>query len=149
MHLIIKVRQNGYLSQYAAFIREYFPDLSIELQDKIPFKELLPRADFYISFYSQTLFEASSLGIPVLYFHKDLEYLQPPFNGNSELTTAVSFEDLLQKLDLFYTQDPIYDRIRNKKVIEYYFGPLDGQNLENNLNLIYSMLGLEPRIERI
>lgn len=64
--------------------------MTVELHDQIPFGQLIRQADFYISFYSQTLFEASCLGIPALYYKKDNEIKYPPFDGASELITAAS-----------------------------------------------------------
>jgi hypothetical protein len=139
MDLVLKVRTNGYLSQYGAFLAEYYPDLAVQLIDRVPFSQVVQRADFYISFYSQTLFEASCLGIPVLYFKKDTEISDPPFDGNSELVTACSFEDLVNKMELFYQRDPIYLPFQDKAVMEKYLGPLDGHNLERNLEFIYSL----------
>ena len=56
--------------------------------------QVLERTDFFVSIYSQTLFEASCLGIPCLYYKKDNEVMDPPFDGNSELVTVSNVEDL-------------------------------------------------------
>lgn len=140
MNLVLKVRSNGYIDQYASFLQEYYPSISIQLYDRIPFGQLISQADFYISFYSQTLFEASCLGIPALYYKKDNEIMPPPFDGASELVTAFSFDDLVHKMDLFYQRDPIYQPFQDKRVMEKYLGPLDGHNLERNVDFIYSLI---------
>lgn len=139
MRIIIKVRANGYASQYSNFLKEYFPDMLVEIYHQIPMKKVLIQADFYISIYSQTLFEASSLGIPVLYYKKDNEIKDPPFNGASELVTAFSLEDLKNKIILFYEKSPIFEPFMNKNIMEKYIGPLDGQNLKRNMDFIYSL----------
>lgn len=140
MELVVKVRANGYIEQYSDFINEYYPELNVRLYDKTPMKEVLTQADFYISIYSQTIFEASCMGIPVLYYKKDTEVLHPPFDGCSELVTAVSVSDLVEKMELFYGNDPIYDAFKDRKIMEKYIGPLDGGNLKRNLDFIDSLI---------
>jgi hypothetical protein len=140
MRLILKVRSNGYLNQYTAFLREYFPDLPVTVYDQIPFQQILDAADFYISIYSQTLFEVSCWGIPALYYRKDTQIKYPPFDGQSELVTAFSVDDLIGKIDLFYRRAPIYNAFQTKAVMEKYIGPLDGHNLERNVEFIYSLV---------
>jgi hypothetical protein len=144
MNLVLKIRPNGYIEQYDAFLKEYFPDVTVELYDQIPMKEVLSRADFYITFYSQSLFEASCMGIPVLYYKKDTEIIDPPFNGKSELVTACSFEDLVEKIERFYRRDPIYESFRDRGVMGKYIGPLDGLNVQRNIDFIYSLLSENP-----
>ncbi|MFH1309464.1 MAG: hypothetical protein ABIH85_02150 [Candidatus Omnitrophota bacterium] len=140
MDIIIKVRTNGYMEQYLNFVKEYYNDFHIQLYDKVSMKEVLEKADFYISIYSQTLFEASCLGIPVLFYKKDTEKSYPPFDGKSELVTAFSFEDLLEKMELFYKSDSIFDGFKKKEKMEKYIGLLDGHNLERNKEFIYSKI---------
>jgi hypothetical protein len=144
MNIVVKVRANGYIEQYKQFVQEYYPDLPVKLYDRIPMKEVLLQGDFYISIYSGTLFEASSLGIPVLYYKKDTEILFPPFDGKSELVTAGSIDNLMRKMERFYEQDRMFDAFKNKSVLEKYIGPLDGENVERNLNFIYSLLETGP-----
>jgi len=140
MNIIIKVRPNGYIEQYSKFIQEYYPDIPVMIFDKKPMKQILSRADFYISIYSGTLFEASSLGIPVLYYKKDTEISYPPFDGKSELVTALTPEDLKMNIELFYEGDRVFDTFMDNNVLEKYVGPLDGRNLERNMNFVYSLL---------
>jgi hypothetical protein len=140
MNLVIKVRSNGYRQQYKNFLNEYYPDMPVSLFDVTPLRELYEQTDFFISIYSQALFEASCLGIPVLYYKNDVQYFHPPFDGESELVTALSFKDLIEKIELFYARDPIYDRFMDKRVMEKYIGPLDGKNCERNCDFIYSLL---------
>ena len=140
MDIVMKVRSNGYIVQYIAFINEYFPEMTVQVYDKISMRAVLLEADFYISIYSQTLFEASCLGIPVLYYKKDTQISQPPFDGKSELVTAVDLEDLVEKLEQFYCNDSIYEVFLDKKVMEKYVGRLDGKNTERNVDFIYSLL---------
>ena len=141
MKIIVKVRANGYLSQYSNFLAEYYPDIQVELHDKIAFRDVLSKCDLYISIYSETLFEASCLGIPVLYYKKDTEINYPPFDGKSELVTAKSQGELIEKLISFYNNETIYNAFRERKIMEKYIGPLDGKNLERNMQFIYSLMG--------
>jgi hypothetical protein len=139
-NIILKVRSNGYIDQYKNFIKEYFEDMPVTIFDEIPFSQLVVTADFYISIYSGTHFEASCLGIPALYYKNDTELLIAPYDGKSELVTAFSIDDLVRKIELFYERDTIYDAFRNKRVLEKYVGPLDGCNLRRNMDFIYSLL---------
>jgi hypothetical protein len=140
MFLILKVRSNGYLDQYTGFLREYFPDVPVTVYDQIPFQQVIGQADFYVSFYSQTLFEVSCWGIPALYYRKDTQIIDPPFDGASELVTASSFDDLVLKMEAFYQRAPIYDAFQDKRIMEKYLGPLDGHSLERNVDFIYSLI---------
>lgn len=140
MRIIIKVRANGYLSQYQAFMNEFFPALVDELVDKVRMKDVLLKSDYYISFYSQTLFEASCLGIPCVYYRNDRAFWDPPFDGCSELVTVSSVEDLVDAVNDFRTASTRYDAFLDRSVVEKYIGPLDGRNLERNLNYVYDLL---------
>ena len=150
MNLILKVRSYGYIGQYRDFLKEYYPDMAVKIYDNSSsFKELLLDVDFYITSQSGTVFEASSLGIPVLYYKKDSEVFQSPFDGESELVTAFSVKDLVQKIELFYENDPIYNAFRDKKIMEKYVGPLDGKNTERNIDFIYSLVFVNNRKNKI
>ena len=138
--LIIKVRPNGVLKQYISFADEYFADLDIQIVRDAPMISVLKKIDLYISIYSQTLFEASCLGIPTIYYKKDREYLNPPFDMNSELVTINTVEDLIQAFFDFKASDQRFDSFLEKTTMEKYIGPLDGKNTERNLNFIYHLL---------
>jgi hypothetical protein len=138
--IVIKVRPNGVLEQYESFVAEYFNDLEVELLRTVPMAEVLQKTDLYISIYSQTLFEASCLGIPVIYYKKDKEFLDPPFDKKSELVTVESAGDLRQAFLDFKANHSRFNTFLDKSVMEKYVGPLDGQNLERNLSFIYSLL---------
>ena len=140
MDIILKIRSNGYIQQYTNFIAEYFPDIPVKIFDKIAMKEILEKVDFLISIYSQTLFEASCIGIPALYYKNDTQIFHPPFDGQSELATAYTQEDLITKIEAFYNHDAIYSAFIDKVNMEKYIGPLDGQNLKRNIDFIYSLL---------
>ncbi|MBT5935167.1 hypothetical protein [Sulfurimonas sp.] len=145
--IIIKVRPNGYKSQYQKFISKYFGELNIKIIDNLPMRDVLERTDFYISIYSQTLFEASCLGIPVVYYKKDTEIMDPPFNNNSELVTATDKEDMIQAFYDFKNNHKRYEPFLNRKIMEKYIGPLDGKNLERNLKFVYELLD-KPKQEK-
>ena len=139
-NLIIKVRPNGFLSQYIAFASEYFANLKINIIQNGKIKNVLESTDLYISIYSQTIFEASCLGIPVIYYKKDKEFLDPPFDNKSELVTALNVEDLKNIYLEFLNNSDIFTPFLDKKVMEKYIGPLDGKNLERNLSFIYKLI---------
>ena len=140
MNIIIKVRPNGYINQYRSFLEEYYPDIPVSIFDYIPMKDVYEKADFFISIYSQALFEASCFGMPVLYYKNDTQYFHPPFDGESEIVTAFTPEDLIKKIEAFYHRDKIYDTFKRKEIMEKYVGPLDGQNLKRNMDFIYSLV---------
>jgi len=136
LEIVIKVRPNGYSAQYQAFSDKYFPGLVSEIIDNSPMLTVLQRSDLYISINSQTLFEASCLGIPVLYYKNDSETMPPPFDKNSELVTASSVDELVQAIDDFKHSHPRFDAFLSRKIMEQYIGPLDGNNLQRNLDFI-------------
>jgi hypothetical protein len=141
--IIIKVRSNGYLKQYQDFINEFFPNIVDEMVDSAPFHKVLEKTDFYISLYSQTLFEASCLGIPCLYYKNDCEIIDPPFDGSSELVTVNNPDDLLKAVNDFLLGSDRYNLFMKKDVMEKYIGFLDGKNLQRNINYVYDLLKIE------
>jgi spore coat polysaccharide biosynthesis predicted glycosyltransferase SpsG len=138
--ILIKVRLNGVLDQYKSFVQEYFPDLEIDLLREVPMIDVLEKTDLYISIYSQTLFEASCLGIPVIYYKKDKEYLDAPFDGKSELVTVNTVHGLKQAFIDFKNAHTRFDGFLDRSVMEKYIGPLDGNNTSRNLDYIYGLL---------
>jgi len=138
--LIIKIRPNGYKDQYQRFVKDYFSDLKIEIISIIPMIEVLKKTDFYISIYSQTLFEASCLGIPVVYYKKDTEIINKPFDNNSELLTILNTDDMIEAFYDFKDNNQRYEPFLNPKIMEQYIGFLDGNNLTRNIDFIYKIL---------
>ena len=126
LRVILKVRPNGYVEQYRCFIEEYYPG-SVE-------------SDLFISIYSQTLFEASCLGIPVIYHKNDSEIMDPPFDGHSELVTTRNISDLTRALNDFMLGGDRFDAFLDKKIMEKYVGPLDGNNLYRNFEYVINTL---------
>ncbi|MFW2612227.1 hypothetical protein [Aliarcobacter butzleri] len=139
-NIIIKVRPNGYLEQYQEFTKEYFKSLQIEFLSTTPMTEVLKKTDFYISIYSQTLFEASCLGIPVVYYKKDTEITNTPFDNNSELVTVDSVDDMIKAFSDFKEYHFRYNDFLDKGIMEKYIGYLDGDNFERNKNFILKLL---------
>jgi len=141
LRVVIKVRKIGFCGQYEQFVQEYFPGLVDEIVDNVPMGTVLEKTDFFISIASQTLLEASCLGIPSL-FYKDVSEVitEPPFDGHSELVTVSNVDDLVKAITDFRSGHERYDAFLNKAVMEKYIGPLDGGNLERNLNFIHSLL---------
>lgn len=139
--IIIKVRPNGYIQQYQDFINEYFQGLEIKIFSTEPMLEVLKKTDFYITIYSQTLFEASCLGIPVVYYKKDTEITNPPFDNNSELVTVSTVESMIEAFTDFKNNHHRYKNFLDKKTMEKYIGPLDGKNLDRNIAFIYELSG--------
>ncbi len=146
-NIIIKVRPNGFLEQYKSFVSEYFPDLTVEIIREVPISQVLLKTDLYISIYSQTLFEASCLGIPVIYYKKDKEFLDPPFDKKSELVTVDNIDDLKHAFFDFKNGSNRYDHFLNKAVMEKYVGPLDGKNLERNLEFVTNLINQNKHMD--
>ncbi len=140
INTVIKVRGNGYREQYESFAETFFPELDCEIIDTVPMKDVLMKTDFYISIYSQTLFEASCLGIPAVYYKKDNEIMDTPFDGHSELVSVGNIDDLITAFDDFQHNPSRYQNFLKREVMEKYIGPLDGGNLERNKAFIYSLL---------
>ena len=143
--IIIKVRPNGVLDQYNSFVKEYFPELQIEILRDVVMIDVLIKTDLYISIYSQTLFEASCLGIPSIYYKKDKEHLDAPFDGHSELVTVDSIDNLKQAFVDFTNSHPRFDKFLDITVMEKYIGPLDGKNTIRNIDFIYGLLDRPAR----
>jgi hypothetical protein len=140
IRVTIKVRANGSRSQYVRFTAEYFPELGCTIVDDAPIRSVLEETDLFVSIYSQTLFEASCMGIPVVYFRVGDVFKYPPFDGRSELVTVDSVSALAQAIEDFRNRHERFDAFLNRSVMERYIGPLDGNNLERNVALIYQML---------
>ena len=136
----IKVRANAYLEQYQQFLEEYFPSFVNHVFHMEPFQELLSDTDLFISINSQTIFEASCSGIPSIYYKKDNEFLNPPWDGKSEVVMASSREELDEALQDFYTGSDRFNQFMNRQTMEQYVGPLDGKNLERNYDQVLKML---------
>lgn len=144
-NIIIKVRPNGYHVQYENFIKEFFPQLPIKIMSSVPMQQVLEQSDLYISIYSQTLFEASCLGIPCIYYKKDDEIMYEPFDGHSELVTLYTIDELVKAFFDFQAEDERYNAFLSKTVIEKYIGPLDGKNLQRNIDFIYDLLAKQEK----
>lgn len=138
--VVLKVRANGYSELYRSFTHEYFPGLVALIVDDVPMRSVLDETDFFVSIYSQTLFEASCLGIPVVYHKNDREIIDPPFDGKSELVTTFEVAELEQALLDFLSGSPRFDSFLSKSVMEKYVGPLDGRNLQRNLDFVLKLL---------
>ena len=138
--VILKVRANGYASQYRQFIDEYFPGRVDRIEDRVSMRAVLDETDFFVSIYSQTLFEASCLGIPCVYHKTDQEIMEPPFDGKSELVTTYDVAGLEQAIGDFLAGGGRFDAFLEKGVMEKYIGPLDGGNLERNLGFVQELV---------
>ena len=138
--VIIKVRPNGYDFQYKKFINEFFAGRVHRIENQQPIRKVLDDTDLYISIASQTLFEASCMGIPCVYHKNDCETLDTPFDGFSELVTTHDIKTLEQAILDFLSGSERYKSFLNKHVMEKYIGPLDGDNLKRNIQLINSLL---------
>ena len=140
LNIEIKIRSNGYQYLYKSFVAEYFPGLNIKFYQNENFETLLKQSDLYISFYSQTLIEASALGIPAIYYKNDRQYMLPPFDNKSGLVTALSEDELTEKIIAFFKKSNIFDEFQKPSVIEKYLGPLDGNNTSRNIAFIKKLV---------
>lgn len=139
--IVIRTRSNGYISQYKSFCNEYFPNLVSEIHDtKVNLISALERADFYITTYSQTLFEASCMGVPVVYHKNDAEIMAAPFNSNCELVTTHNSEEVEAAVIDFMNGSERFNEFLKLEVIEKYIGPIDGENLARNIKFIYQLV---------
>ena len=138
--LTIKVRPNADVESYRLFVSEYFTELRVAIVQDISIQELLKTCDLYISISSQTLFEASRLGIPVIYYKIDGENLHEPFNANGPLVTAEYPDELREKILEYGNGAMIFQDFLDLKEMERYIGPLDGYNTERNINFIESLM---------
>jgi hypothetical protein len=138
--VLLRVRPNGYGELYRRFTAEYFPGMVDLVIENEPMRAVLDKTDLYISIYSQTLFEASCLGIPVVYHKTDCEVMDPPFDGKSELVTTHNIASLELALLDFISIGGNFDRFLHKDVLERYIGPLDGNNLERNYKHVLNLL---------
>lgn len=138
--VLLKVRANAYSEPYEHFTKEYFPGLVDLIVGDAPMRTVLDETDCFVSIYSQALFEASCLGIPVIYHKTDREVMDPPFDGRSELVTTHDVSDLEQALSDFLAGSSRFDAFLKKGVMEKYIGPLDGGNLERNLDYVLELL---------
>jgi len=143
--IIVKVRPNGYQETYKQIVAEYFPGIVDVIIDTMPFRELLDGTDLYISIYSQTLMEASCLGIPTIFHKSDHEFMYPPFDGQSEVVTTHSTQDVLQAMQDFMSGSDRFDAFLQRETLEKYVGPLDGKSLERNLACVNRMLEEYPK----
>lgn len=135
-NIIIKVRGNGYLNSYIQFIDEYFNNLKIKVIQENDFFEIISKADLYITFYSQTIIEASCLGIPVIYYKKDTMFIHEPFDDKGELVTANNINELNECIQSFSNRSTIFNEFMQKSILEKYIGPLDGKNTDRNIEFI-------------
>lgn len=136
----LKVRSNGYQGLYRGFVDEYFAGAVNAIVDNVPMSVVLADSDFFVSLYSQTLFEASCMGIPCVYHKNDREIMDAPFDGRSELVTTYNTADFEQALRDFVTGSDRFDAFLKKEVMQKYIGPLDGRNLERNERAVRLLL---------
>jgi hypothetical protein len=140
IRVVIKVRANGSKAQYVQFVDEYFPGLVAEVVDDVPMRAVLHETDLFISIYSQTLFEASCMGIPVIYYRVGDVFKYPPFDGRAELVTVDTVEALAGAIEDFRSGSSRFSPFLDRDVMATYIGPLDGRNLERNVQFSYDVL---------
>lgn len=140
LEIVIKVRPNGYRDQYNAFAAEYFPDLPMRIIDQGSMASVFATSDVYVSIDSQTLFEASCMGVPVIYHRKSNETKFAPFDAKCELVTTSDVAGLISAIDDLAHGARRFAPFLDRRVMEAYVGPLDGLNTERNLAWIYDGL---------
>jgi hypothetical protein len=142
----LKVRSNTYAQLYYQLVDEFFSDMKIKIYEQEPFYNIITMADLYITFYSQTVFEASCLGIPVIYYKNDTQESNQPFDGKSELVTANTTDDLFNYVTDFYEKRDTFNEFKLREVMQKYVGPLDGKNTSRNIEFIETLLETEKSI---
>lgn len=145
--VVLKVRPNGYIDQYRAFISKWYEHRVDLVLDDVPMRSALDGCDLFITIYSQTLFEASCMGIPCIYHKTDNEIIDPPFDGKCELVTTRDVSELKQALRDFLLNNSRFDAFLDREVMQKYVGPLDGNNLARNLEFIRTLLGMKNAAE--
>ena len=73
----------------------------------------------------------------MVYYKKDTEIINKPFDNNSELVTILNTDDMIQAFYDFKANYQRYELFLNSKVMEQYIGFLDGNNLTRNIDFIY------------
>ena len=136
----ILVRRNGILDQYLCFVDLYFPSLNISFSQGEKVVNFLNNVDLYITFYSQTLFEASCLKIPCIYFVNHREEIQEPFGLGTPFYSASNIDGLVSQIERIYSANSEETLIPDIADLEHYVGPLDGKNTQRNLLFINSLL---------
>ena len=131
------------MGDYQSFINEYFTDLDVRISQGIGIKDFLSEAMLYISFYSQTLFEASCMGIPTVYHKADREVINRPFDGESELVTTYSVTELIDAIDSAKNDPVRFQGFLDREIMEKYVGPLGGKNLSRNIIFINKLIQSE------
>jgi hypothetical protein len=125
---------------YRRFVTEYFPDLKIIFCQDESLVDYFSKLNLYVSFYSQTILEASAFGVPAIYFKFDEEDLHPPFDCNSEVVTAKSRAELFELMKDFNSDSQAYRNFMDPATLEKYIGFIDGGNLQRNIKAIEGML---------
>ena len=136
----LRVRANGVVNMYRRFVREYFPDLKIIFCQNESLVDYFSKLNLYVTFYSQTILEASAMGVPAIYFKVDEEDLHPPFDSKSEVVTAKSRADLFKLMKDFNSDSQVYRNFMDPATLEKYIGFIDGGNLQRNIKAIEGML---------
>jgi len=138
--VVVKCRPNNYRHLYQAFVDEYFSIMDVAITNEISIDEVLSKSDLYISISSQTIFQAAAIGVPTIYHQSDRELMHTPFNGKSEMVTTSDVSSLRLAIRDFSSGSSKFDLFINKSVLEKYIGPLDGHNLQRNLDFIENLL---------
>jgi hypothetical protein len=134
------VRSYGYVDDYQRFTDDYFSELNVQIAQGTPIKDFLIGSDVYISFYSQTLLEASCMGISAIYHKADREIIQSPFDGNSGLRMTRTINELVEAIDDSDSNRVVFDSFKLRKNLEEFIGPLNGENVLNNLKFIKELV---------
>jgi len=90
-------------------------------------QEILMGVDLMIINHSVAVFEASLMGIPVLYYHPAKQVLFEPFNGKSGLSSALSSEELAGALKRMFEDREYALKFTKKEALEPFTGPFDGK----------------------
>jgi len=138
--IVLKCRENNYKHQYQSFVSEYFSSMEVDLSSEVSIDAVLSKSDLYISISSQTIFQAAAMGVRTIYHQSDRELMHTPFDGKSEIISTSDVSSMRITLRDFASGSSKFDLFLDKSVLEKYIGPLDGRNLQRNLDFIENLV---------
>lgn len=110
---------------YERFVKEEGFDVA-DIINSGDMQEILMGYDLLIINHSVAVFEASLIGIPVLYHHPARQVMQEPFGGGTSLVSAFNTTELRAALEKIFSDKAAAFGFTSEKELTYFTGPLDG-----------------------